>query len=119
MQLSIDKCCFMKFSLKRSNAILYDYNINDTELSCVTEMKDLGVYFKPNLNLSYHISKIVSKSYQMLDFIKRTSHGFTDKRTYSVLYNSLIRSRLDYCSQVWSPSGTTMITKIERVQRNI
>ena len=49
--------------------------------------------------------------YQILGFIKRSTRGFTDK------HNSLICSRLDYCSQVWSPSGTRMITEIERVQK--
>ena len=35
-----------------------------------------------------------------------------------VLWNSLIQSRLDYCSQLWSPSSAADIAKIEDVQRN-
>ena len=117
MQLSLDKCYFMNFSLKRSRDIVFDYHINDVVLDHVTEIKDLGVYFKPNLNFSYHISKIVTKSYQMLGFMKRVTKDFTSDLCLNSLYNSLVRSRLEYCSQVWSPSCDTTIKKIESVQK--
>ena len=117
MQLSIEKCFQMNFSLKRSLNISFDYSINNKSLSIVKEMKDLGVYFTTNLNFSLHISKIVKKSYQMLGFMKRVTRGFTDKRTFNTLYNSLVRSRLDYCCQVWSPTGQTAINKLESVQK--
>ena len=35
-----------------------------------------------------------------------------------VLWNSMIQSRLDYCSQLWSPSLQVEINKIEDVQRH-
>ena len=34
-----------------------------------------------------------------------------------VLYNSYIRSKLEYCSSVWYPSTQQSINKIERVQK--
>ena len=34
-----------------------------------------------------------------------------------VLWNSMIQSRLDYCSQLWSPSLQSEINRIEDVQR--
>ena len=70
MQLNIEKCFTMNFSLKRKYNIEFDYSINNNNLDHVNEIKDLGVYFKPNLNFSFHISKIVPKSYQMLGFMK-------------------------------------------------
>ena len=51
-------------------------------LKRISEMKDLGVYFTPKLNFSTHIKKITSKSLQMLGFIKRVTHDFTDPNTY-------------------------------------
>ena len=58
-----------------------------------------------------------TKAYQMLGFIKRVTKHFTDSRTFYSLYNAYVRSKLDYCSQVWSPSGSTSISKIEGVQK--
>ena len=40
-----------------------------------------------------------------------------DRHVYLSLYHVLIRSRLEYCSFVWSPNGQTMRDKLERVQR--
>ena len=41
----------------------------------------------------------------MLGFVKRTVKSFVDANLLKTLYNSLIRSHLDYCSNVWSPSS--------------
>ena len=117
MQLNIEKCYTMNFSLKRKYNIEFDYSINNDNLDHVNEIKDLGVYFKPNLNFSFHISKIVTKSYQMLGFMKRVTKDFTSDICLNTLYNSLVRSRLEYCSQVWSPTCHTSIKKIESVQK--
>ena len=117
MQLNIDKCYFMNFSLKRKCNITFNYCIDSKELLEVKEMKDLGVHFTYNLNFSLHIKKTVSKAYQMLGFIKRVTKDFSDSRTFYSLYNALVRSKLDYCSQVWSPAGSTSIKKIEGVQK--
>ena len=117
MKLHPDKCVFMNFSLKRSNDIVKNYYMENKNLKRVFEMKDLGIYFTPNLNFNLHISKVVSKSFQMLGFVKRVTKDFTDMNTLRTLYNSLIRSRLEYCSQVWNPSTATTTHKLERVQK--
>ena len=107
----------MNFSMKRNNDIVYDYSIGESLLNRVYEIKDLGVYFTPNLNFSLHINKIVSKSFQMLGFVKRVTKVFNDTKTLMMLYNSYIRSRLEYCSQIWNPSSRAKINKLERVQK--
>ena len=118
MQLNVDKCFFMNFTLKRANNIIHNYSIGNTALAQCFEMKDLGVYFSPNLNFSVHINNICRKSFQMIGFIKRVTHDFTNQSTLFTLYNSYIRSKLEYCSQIWSPSSTVHINKIERVQKS-
>lgn len=117
MKLNIDKCAFMNFTLKRSRDIVTNYFIDDIALDRCYEMKDLGVYFSPNLCFNNHINKITSKARQMLGFLKRVTDEFTNPKTLRILYYSLVRSRLEYCSQVWSPSSVNMIIKIERVQK--
>ena len=119
MKLHPDKCFYMNLSLKRTHDVTNTYIIGDNTLQRIFEMKDLGIYFTPNLNFNLHISKITSKSLQMLGFMKRVSHDFTDVKTLHILYNSLVRSRLEYCSQIWNPSAAASITKLERVQKSI
>ena len=53
----------------------------------------------------------------MLGFVKRIMKPFSDTKVLLTLYNSYIRSRLDYCSPVWSPNAQYLIDKVERVQR--
>lgn len=53
----------------------------------------------------------------MLGFINRTLKSFNYPDIFKCMYFSYVRSRLEYCSQVWAPTKTTFIDKIERVQR--
>ena len=117
LSLNFEKCCSMNFSLKRKFDICFQYHFSDYVLRTVDEIKDLGVYFKSNLCFNRHVSFVVKKSFQMLGFVKRVAKSFKDIHVLKTLYNSYIRSRLDYCSQVWSPNPKCAIYKIERVQR--
>ena len=69
------------------------------------------------MNFNLHITEIVKKSFCMLGFVRRVMKPFSDPKVLLTLYNSYIRSRLDYCSPVWSPSAQNLIDKIERVQK--
>lgn len=53
----------------------------------------------------------------MLGMTKRTCTNECDQKTLIILYKSLVRSQLEYASQVWSPFTTVKITALERVQR--
>ena len=53
----------------------------------------------------------------MLGFLNRVMKTFNDTSVMTSLYYSLVRSRLEYCSQIWAPSQQFLIYKIERVQR--
>jgi len=54
----------------------------------------------------------------MYGFVKHNSTQFKDPYTKLSLFSSFIRSRLEYASFVWSPTSTTHINRIERVQKN-
>ena len=53
----------------------------------------------------------------MFGFMKRILKPINDPDVFLFIYQTLMRSRLEYCSFVWSPKGQTMKDKIERVQR--
>ena len=116
--LNIKKCFHVNFSMLRSRNIDWVYFINDQCIEKVSSIKDLGVTFTYNLNFSTHINNIVKKSMQMYGFMKRILKPVCDPAVYISLYHTLIRSRLEYCSFIWSPLAQSYSDKIERVQKN-
>lgn len=53
----------------------------------------------------------------MLGFIFRCGKYFTNQSSMLLLYNALVRSRLEYCATVWNPIYAKYTDMIERVQR--
>jgi len=92
------------------------YDMNDVQLECVSEEKDLGVIISGDLKWEKQCSEAVKKANRMLGMIKR---NFIDrsKETIISLYKMLISPHLEYCCQIWSPYYQKDIKLIERVQR--
>ena len=53
----------------------------------------------------------------MYRFMKRILKPIRNPDVYIWLYHTLIRSRLEYCSFIWSPLAQSHCDKIERVQK--
>ena len=119
LDLSLDKCATICFSNKTRNKITYSYKFGSHVIENVNTVKDLGVYFYANLNFKHHIEFIVSKASRMLGFAYRSTKCFKDNSVLLSLYKSYVRSRLEYCSSIWSPSQQYLILKIERVQKRL
>lgn len=116
MSLNVKKCVVM--SLTHSpNKRTFDYVLNDVILERVAFMKDLGVIIDEKLSFKEHINMITRKSYQMLGFIFRCGKYFSHQSSLLILYNALVRNRLEYCSTVWNPIYDNSINQIERVQK--
>ena len=79
-------------------------------------LKDLGVQLSNDLTFRKHIDKTVTTCMKTLGWVMRTFRT-RSKYTMKVLWNSLIQSRLDYCSQLWSPNLQSEIGRIEDIQR--
>lgn len=95
----------------------YQYTIGNNVLKRVNLKRGLGVWIDDKLSFKEHIHAITRKAYQMLGFIIRCGKLFKNPDSMVVLYNSLVRSRLEYCSTVWSPFYEKYNKSIERVQR--
>ena len=54
--------------------------------------------------------------HMMLGIIKRNFKYLTIL-TFILLYNSMVRSHLDYCSSVWAPYKKGDIEALEKVQK--
>ena len=113
--LNLDKCCVISFCRKKS-PILFDYMIRNRNISRVSVVKDLGVLLDAGLLFDKHIVNIIGKAFKMLGFIFRQGSDFKDIRTFNLLYNSYVRSYLEYASPVWNPQYDKYIFAIESVQ---
>ena len=81
-------------------------------------MKDLGVVIDNRTSWKKHIEGTVSKANRVLWLLKRAL-GFNAPSSVSKqLYESFVRSLLEYCPQVWSGTTKANIRSVERVQRN-
>jgi len=89
---------------------------NYTPTVFVTEMLDLGVHFDEKLSSREHMHAKINKAYMMLGIIKHNFKYLTIP-TFVLLYNSMVRCHLDYCSSVWAPYKKGDIEVLEKVQK--
>ena len=81
------------------------YLLNDLPLPSCVICKDLGVMVSSDVSWSNHYKHIVSGALRELGLIRRSFAQSHSVQAKLVLYNSLIKSKLLYCSQVWRPRG--------------
>jgi len=62
----------------------------------------------------------VNKANKMLGFIRRSISGSKIlSPTLRSLYVTLVRSHLEYASEIWTPKSVTMTKRMEGVQRRV
>lgn len=115
LYLNISKCSIMSYT-HRSQPFSYLYMINNNNLLRSVTVRDLGVTFNTTLDYSQHIDNIVSNAYKVLGFLKRKTINFSNQNALKLLYFSLVRSNLEYCSLIWDPYYNNRIKTIEQVQ---
>jgi Reverse transcriptase (RNA-dependent DNA polymerase). len=118
LPLNSTKCNVMTFS-RRCDQIQYEYSLNGFALQRPDLVKDLGVYFDPKLSFVKHIEIVVMNAYKSLGFIVRNMCNFMKIDTFCLLFNTFVRSKLEYASVVWTPIYATHIISIEKIQRRI
>jgi len=113
LNASPTKCMILHFGCKNP---LVSYSINNTVLPNVEEVKDLGICVDNCLKFDKHISCIVAKASQRAALILRCFKS-RDAILLFRAFAAYVRPILEYCSQVWSPHYSTLINKVECVQR--
>ena len=80
-------------------------------------VKDLGLLTSKDVSFTEHIDDLVQASKIKAGMLLRT---FETREVCPMLkmFNSFIRSKLEYCSMIWNPHKKEEIDKIERIQRN-
>ncbi len=97
--------------------IQYFYSLGDSPLDYAESEKDLGVNINTNLNFNEQCNRILSIANQRFGLTKRTCHFVNDIQRRRTLYLTLIRSLFEHCSPIWSPTGKTLLDKLENFQK--
>ena len=117
LRFNILKCFIIQFYKRSLFPILSPYYLNGELIATSTHGKDLGVTFSSDLSWNKHYEKISSKAYQTLGLIRRTFSLSSSVKAKKLLYLSLVRSKITYCTQVWRPCFIKDIIVLERIQR--
>jgi hypothetical protein len=73
-------------------------------------MLDNKLYFR-------HVDFVHSQALRTLGLIRYVTYNFSSLDCLVVLYNSLIRSKLEYASVVWNNLSLTDSNKVENIQK--
>ena len=113
MLFNVERCVVMHIGI---NNKLYFYNMNNATLKTVDVERDWGVIINKNGKYSEQCLMTAKKANCILGMIKRNircKNGAIIMR----LYKFLVRPRLEYCIQAWSPYHKKDIEVLERVQK--
>ena len=125
MMLHEDKFEYICHQANRSNLLLqlpftstfFQYHTpTGICLQPANNVRDLGVYISDDLSWTSHIDTICKKARQMAAWVFSV---FSTRRTdiQMILYKSLVRCHLEYCSPLWNPSKISDIQNLESIQR--
>jgi hypothetical protein len=93
-----------------------NYTINGTSLPVVSEERDLGVLVDSSLKFHKHVSSATKAANAMIGMVRR-NFTLINKNMFLLLYKSLIRPKIEYAVQLWSPFLHGDINLLENVQR--
>ena len=80
-------------------------------------VKDLGIICNSKLSFKEHIQSVVVASRRMSGMILRTFHS-REPEIMMKLFSTYLRSKMEYCCSIWSPSMQNEINELERIQKS-
>ena len=110
------KCALLSFSRRKQKFMTRDV-IYDKPISAKSTHRDLGVTASSDLTWSAHYNNVASRAYRTLGLLRRTFNSVQSVHAVKLLYTTMVRPQLMYCSQVWRPCYIKDIVKLEKVQR--
>jgi hypothetical protein len=116
LSISIKKCCTTDITANNRHKSHLSNTVNNTEISAVEQIRDLGVIVDSKLKFSAHIAKIVSTAKQCVALIFR-AFLTRDVKLLIIAFKAYILPLIEFCSPVWSPHSVHDILLLESVQR--
>ena len=112
-RFSVPKCIHLRFNSKFTTT----YSIDGCPLPQLLSHRDLGLQLSSDMSWFKHYQIITAKAYKYLGLLRRVFHSCHSIRARKLLYLTLVRSQLTYCSQLWNPYMIKDTTILEKVQR--
>lgn len=120
-KFSTAKTKMMIFSKRRERIVLdVPLKLYGKDIERVRNFKFLGVYFDEKLTFIPHIENLIlscSKPLALMNHLSHLSWG-TDRKTLTTIYNTLVQSKLDYGSAIYSSTASKKYIQKLNVVRN-
>jgi len=117
LPLNLDKCCQITFT-RQKEPLFSTYNINGHNLVRKSEIRDLGVILDSKLTFIPYINNTLKSARRSVAFIYRNSHSFTQPETLLLLYNTLVRSRLEFATPIWNINSKNLEKNLKKFKKN-
>ena len=114
----------VKFNAKKSKDLIFSHKklnnsppilLHGQPIDRVGSHKHLGLTLQPDLNFSQHLENVIKHAY--LKMATLFNARLLNRKTLDLLYKLHVRSKIDYCLQVYGPTlNRTQIAQLERVQ---
>ena len=94
-----------------------DLFLKETKLKVVTEKKFLGLIFDSKLNWVPHIKSLKARGIKALSLLKIIvkNNKRTTSQTLLNIYRAIVRSKLDYGSQIYGTATTSALRMLDTV----
>ena len=90
-------------------------NFDGHQISFSDCVKTLGVIFDKYMSFENHVRDLCKKSKSTLIYIQRMQHKL-DRVTRTMIVDSLVISKLNYCSLIWGKCNNSLIKEVQTVQ---
>ena len=119
MEFNSDKFELMRYRSRASKDIQAEtsyVSFDGSPIEEETHVRDLGVTLSNDATFTQHIQNRCELTKSKISWVLRTFHS-RSRTLMLTLWKSLIMCHLDYCSQLWSPSGIGHTQSLELLQK--
>ena len=117
MNFNVGKCKVLRVT-RSTNIYKFNYTLHNATLEIVDNIRDLGIILDSTLSWNKHVHNIATKANRLSWLIKRTLGYQASEAAKRQLFISLVRSNIEYCTQIWGGLSKGNTVKIERIQRD-
>jgi hypothetical protein len=95
MELNVQKTKIISLT-RKTNSIRFNYYVSGVSILGTDCIKDLGVMLDSKLYFHSHVYYVHSQRLRILGIIRYITYNFSSLDSLVVLYNALVRSKLEY-----------------------